>query len=284
MTDQQPKVESSSATWRSILRKKKIEMGRAVSPTPSELEADNEAEEGSIIQSNVLGRMFTLHDGNILKKAGRGVQLGEADALRVAEAGGIPVPHVHGTETTPEGRKRIAMDYIEGTTLSDVWPDLSEDEKRAYAHQLRGILTKMREIPPPQGDYRRLRRIHVHTSPVCYGEDAFKEYLLSALHRSIPQAVRNAFAQRLAKQPPHRIVLTHGDLAPRNVMVRDGKIAALVDWEDAGWYPEWWEYAKLFQRMVSMEKDWSSYAADIFPQDYPDELVDYTAISRWQNP
>ena len=36
---------------------------------------------------------------------------------------------------------------------------------------------------------------------------------------------------------------THGDLAPRNIMVReDGTITAIVDWDSAGWFPEYWEY------------------------------------------
>jgi hypothetical protein len=33
-----------------------------------------------------------------------------------------------------------------------------------------------------------------------------------------------------------------------------------------------------------MEEDWASYADDIFAEPYPDELVNYTALSRWQQP
>lgn len=38
---------------------------------------------------------------------------------------------------------------------------------------------------------------------------------------------------------------THGDLIPSNVIVKDGKIAAVIDWETAGWFPENWEYPKI---------------------------------------
>lgn len=39
---------------------------------------------------------------------------------------------------------------------------------------------------------------------------------------------------------------THGDLAPRNVRVKDGRVTGIIDWEFAGWYPEYWEYTKMF--------------------------------------
>ncbi len=27
-----------------------------------------------------------------------------------------------------------------------------------------------------------------------------------------------------------------------NIMIRDGRIAAIIDWEFSGWYPPYWEY------------------------------------------
>jgi aminoglycoside phosphotransferase (APT) family kinase protein len=51
--------------------------------------------------------------------------------------------------------------------------------------------------------------------------------------------------------------MTHGDLHPRNIMVKwegakdegDGhgggnriRVTALIDWELSGWYPEYWEF------------------------------------------
>ncbi|CAK7224197.1 hypothetical protein SCUCBS95973_005438 [Sporothrix curviconia] len=297
---------SSSAYYKSLVRKKKIALGRPVSPTPSELARGNEEdmEPDATVLSNVYGagRLITLHPGKgdqegtvVLKKAGQQVRFGELDALRVAAAGGVPVPEAYGSgETTAGGRFRITMQYMADTqTLADVWPGLTHAEKTGYARQLRAILTTMRAIPPPPDGYigacdgkeiRDGRVYDTYRGPVCHGEAAFKEYLLSCLHAHIPAVMRDAYAQRLAQQKPHRTVLTHGDLAPRNILVRDRDkaIVALVDWEDAGWYPEYWEYVKLFQRMAAMERDWPSYAADIFPQLYPDELVDYEALSRWQ--
>ncbi|KAK0112734.1 hypothetical protein ONS95_015074 [Cadophora gregata] len=40
---------------------------------------------------------------------------------------------------------------------------------------------------------------------------------------------------RFPDQGPY--VLTHTDLSPANVMIKDGEIEAIIDWEWAGYYP-----------------------------------------------
>lgn len=64
-------------------------------------------------------------------------------------------------------------------------------------------------------------------------------------------------------------------------MVKDCKIVAVVDWEDGGWYPEYWEYVKFFQR--SADNDWRQHAQYMFPELYHDELDDLVALSQWQD-
>lgn len=36
-------------------------------------------------------------------------------------------------------------------------------------------------------------------------------------------------------------MFSHNDLAPRNTIVDDGRIEGLLDWEVAGWFPEYGE-------------------------------------------
>jgi thiamine kinase-like enzyme len=43
------------------------------------------------------------------------------------------------------------------------------------------------------------------------------------------------------------IVFMHGDLRPANIIVTTtspNKIVAILDWEQSGWYPDYWEYCK----------------------------------------
>jgi aminoglycoside phosphotransferase (APT) family kinase protein len=37
-------------------------------------------------------------------------------------------------------------------------------------------------------------------------------------------------------------VFTHGDIAPRNIMVDETyRITGILDWEEGGWYLDYWE-------------------------------------------
>lgn len=51
----------------------------------------------------------------------------------------------------------------------------------------------------------------------------------------------------------HKVVFTHAEMNPRNIMVDrsvrpdrtlDWSLSGIVDWESAGYYPEYWEYTK----------------------------------------
>lgn len=33
-------------------------------------------------------------------------------------------------------------------------------------------------------------------------------------------------------------------ISPQNILVENGHISGIIDWEQAGWYPEYWEYVK----------------------------------------
>ena len=73
----------------------------------------------------------------------------------------------------------------------------------------------------------------------------------------------------------HDIVFTHGDLAPRNVLVlEDGTVSGLIDWEYAGWYPEHWEYVKaLYCTMSRPDKSWDEAVREVVgPGSYEEEL------------
>lgn len=230
-----------------------------------------------------------LHPGNIAVKKARGMYLGEADALRTAKAAGLPVPHVYSSGSS-DGIKYIEMEFVPGQTLEQAWPDMTAEQKGTIAKQLKDLLTTMRSVPPPPSqtigscdgiEIRDTRAYHTYDAKACPNEQAFNEYLISGLNPKTPPEVRDAFSAMLRTN--HRIVLSHCDFAPRNIIVREGRVVALIDWADAGWYPEYWEYVKFFQRN-SPGSDFWCYASHIFPQLYPHELVDYIALLTWQLP
>ncbi|KAI5455757.1 kinase-like domain-containing protein [Mariannaea sp. PMI_226] len=269
------------------LKQVRKQRGQARSSDEDELD---ELDEDTLLLHKLFGREVTLSPDKIVTKSGKRINLQEVNALQVARKAQLPVPCVYNTETTQDGTKHLKMEYIEGETLNKIWPNMSTNEKKDIAQQLRTLLEIMQSIPPPPNliggcDGEEIRDLHVrsiHRAPSCINEEGFNAYILSSLSQSIPSSIYKAFAQRL--QTNHRIVFSHCDLSPRNIIVKEGKIKGLIDWELAGWYPEYWEYVKFFERSDRKEGDWLDYADHIFPQKYPNELVDYLAMSKWQLP
>lgn len=54
----------------------------------------------------------------------------------------------------------------------------------------------------------------------------------------------------------NKFVLTHGDLLPQNIIVRDGRITGIVDWEYSGFFPEYLEYALAVSRRHYIGEEW----------------------------
>lgn len=52
-------------------------------------------------------------------------------------------------------------------------------------------------------------------------------------------------------------VFTHADLTPRNIVVDQGRITGIIDWEDSGLIPNYWEYANIMR--PSKDQDWKAW-------------------------
>ncbi|PGH11611.1 hypothetical protein AJ79_04751 [Helicocarpus griseus UAMH5409] len=42
----------------------------------------------------------------------------------------------------------------------------------------------------------------------------------------------------------YEVCFTHGDLHLSNIFVQNGRLSGLIDWEDAGFKPEYWEFVR----------------------------------------
>lgn len=64
----------------------------------------------------------------------------------------------------------------------------------------------------------------------------------------------------------YRIVLTHNDIGPLNVMVdEEFKITGLIDWGEFGWYPEYWEYTNAIARHGDLP-NWTAMMTTAYPE------------------
>lgn len=131
------------------------------------------------------------------------------------------------------------------------------------------------------GPARDCRQYTDYTEGPYKDEATFNKSFYFDLVSTTPAAIRSALFQQLRHN--HRIVFTHSDLSQHNIIVKDGRITGLIDWEFGGWYPEHWEYIKFFDRQGN-HREWRERASLIFPQIYKTELAYHQGILRWQRP
>lgn len=87
------------------------------------------------------------------------------------------------------------------------------------------------------GCYDKEIYYYSHASEEDIDEDLFEEVAVQDFVESL-QVTRKSIAEDdAAFSPDEPFVLVHGDLHGRNIMVKEGRIVAVLDWEFAGSYP-----------------------------------------------
>lgn len=207
-------------------------------------------------------------------KIGRNVRTYEADVLRfLREQTTVPVPKVYG-DFTFHGTHVVIFEYVEGMPLSEVWPTTSHDDKLEISRQLRQILQTLRENRQNYiGGIGNTVAVDSRKFMFTGGPFATERQFNTFLRSDLISPARGRFLSMFQKimNTNHDIVLTHGDLNLRNIIVHGRQIKALIDWENAGWYPEYWEYVKFFGALDDPGLD--DYIDEIFLQTYPQELA-----------
>lgn len=71
-------------------------------------------------------------------------------------------------------------------------------------------------------------------------------------------------------------VFTHGDIRPGNILVnKQSQVVGLLDWENAGFYPDYWEYAMTMRPMPRRDHDWQAFMKSLKPKNW-----DITGIEK----
>ncbi|KAJ5559103.1 hypothetical protein N7535_009032 [Penicillium sp. DV-2018c] len=118
-------------------------------------------------------------------------------------------------------------------------------------------------------------RVPDHFAGPFESEEEFNEYLIRPSWSggfSSESAYNDALS--LAKgmgMMSHRIVFTHGDLKPHNILVRGSHITGFLDWESAGWYPDYWDFTTAL-RFTREEIWWYSFVLGLGGGVYSAEL------------
>ena len=115
----------------------------------------------------------------------------------------------------------------------------------------------MRRIPRLNNIFIRL----VNSSPIINkrqlssvkggpfkSEAQFNEWQLAQLKLNIPLANRDIYIS--IYKTDYRIIFNYRDFAFYNIIIRNSHIIAIIDWEDSGWYPKYWDYYKTLSFLL----------------------------------
>lgn len=174
----------------------------------------------------------------------------------------IPVPKpldfvtmpAHATDEPACEEGYLLMNRIPGVPLSRCHEVLSDNDVAQITTQLQDHVTQLRAIP---------KTINPSKAICDTLGGACRDSRVRGGNPIGPFVDEAAFSQMLrnSDEPSrrgHSIFFTHADLNPRNILVaealrHDGslgwRVTGILDWEMAGYYPEYWEYTKaLYER------------------------------------
>ena len=239
---------------------------------------------------NLSGRDVVKIDENLVAKCGPTLEnLEEAASMQfIRQLTSIPVPEI--VRVHAQGRKAyVFMSYIPGSTLQDLWPTLSMEARQNITDQLKTFMDELRAVPSPSPCYfgslethicvdrRQLTRLNIGGNRRISSEAEFNRFIMIDLWHTYPTEYCNMVLSMMRQD--HRVVLTHGDFHPRNIMVKDMVVTGIIDWECAGWYPEYWEYVKALTS-VGPVVDWWRYLSTIIDPYYSEWAIDRQFVMR----
>jgi serine/threonine protein kinase len=231
---------------------------------------------------------------HFIVKHGRGVDEIEGQNLLFLERysnASLKIPRLYAMWRMPSsGHLCLVMERIPGENLESVWSALTSLEKSVICAKLKSGIDTLRSLPSPDffgglgltnlpyhlfwnkegnkqicGPFRNMLDFNaalvvklkmINTGDVDH---------ISAKARFYERHLGTMFGT----QPP---VFSHSDLQRKNILIEkngDSIDVALIDWEVAGWYPAFWEYAITFCTQQWVD-DWPDHLEQILTP-YPQE-------------
>ncbi|KAF2017863.1 kinase-like protein [Aaosphaeria arxii CBS 175.79] len=229
--------------------------------------------------------MVQLPFGLILKWTTR-TRLEEVVATKLARSAGFPVPLIisYGEHEPvpglPPTRVSILMTRLPGAALGDVHKELPPEQLQTICSELRTMLETMREWKHPQGGQRVCSisgtsivsaRVPDHIIGPCESESDFNKQLLAPARPGRKNSKEKFARVKKLHAMQHSIVFTHGDLKHHNLLVHDGHVPGFIDWESAGWCPEYWEFTTAL-KFCSEDFWWYDFNMKLGASRYMEEL------------
>lgn len=173
-----------------------------------------------------------------------------------------------------------------GPCLDSEWPKMDQASKQAVACRLQSVLKEMRQLESPGGHCSVGRQglpdglfwTNNPSNPFAgpFGTEPelnnamIAKYVENGLSKHKANYYSRTFSDVFQNHAP---VFSHADLQRKNILIRNApagdetkeKLDAtdldlvIIDWEYAGWYPSYWEYARAIFACGRWSDDWSDW-------------------------
>ncbi|KAM7214543.1 Protein kinase-like domain containing protein [Rhypophila decipiens] len=201
----------------------------------------------------------------------------ELEAMEFVRANtSIPVPRVYEVydfpSSSPSSSSKAKKDKQEVgdnihllmerlPNVPETWTSMTPEQVRSFGVQLADYLTQLRSLSPPQaptsssplicsvtggpvydhraghtpfGPFPSISKFHAYLRLGCQPQEWTLDPIVTHIHS-------DSTSQR------YSVKFTHADLNPSNICVSPtGQITGMIDWEFSGFYPEYWEYTKMY--------------------------------------
>ncbi|BDD61520.1 hypothetical protein MAP00_006562 [Monascus purpureus] len=192
--------------------------------------------------------------GSIVRKCGSSFRIKrEIEAIAFVRSHmTIPLPEILDYQVD-SNNSWFLMKRLRGTTLGSAWPNMNDHARQNTLSQLTSYLCQLRDLHPS---------IHGQIGS-CSGESAYDHRLnngfpigpfhsVSEFHDFLVSPVKRCprpelyLKYRKQFSDDFAIHFAHADFSYDNILVdeKTGDITGIIDWEMAGFWPEWWEYRK----------------------------------------
>ncbi|WEW61044.1 hypothetical protein PRK78_006533 [Emydomyces testavorans] len=183
----------------------------------------------------------------------------------------IPAPRPHGLNAFGPFRV-LFMSYIPGRTLTQAWPSMSHNDKSSIQCQLDSIFCRLRTLQQNDGIAlggvcgEGVKELRVDECSLFKGITTAMEFndlqFSTNPHGSATYVkLLHFFLEQNSSALTHGSVFTHGDVRTDNIMVKQDNISGcyavtgIIDWEDSGFYPEYYECTALIRTLSLLDED-----------------------------
>ena len=249
--------------------------------------------------------MVAIND-DVVVIFGGGINPWEGQALIYLErpVPAVPAPRLYAMYYESK-QLFLVMSRAPGVPLNTIWSSLADSEKDDIVAKLQSIFDTMRKAECPWPDFygsldgggvhhylfwnqheRGDRSDHQKILGPYTGELAFVAGLVGNYRASVERNKQPDYKARYYEKylpqvlQGHRPTLTHGDVQQKNIMVAESQDrrndqggrsfdVVLIDWENSGWFPDFWEFFTASDPFIfKWDEDWSSRVQEfirVFP-------------------